>query len=520
MSDLIEDFLYKYGPCLSSEITTYLIQTLRISPEAARKRVSRLTGNVRRLSYVTFPRKARFMYLEQQFGSPFYWEKLVDALMQGNTAYGNAIAALRQRGGAIPERMFPIICGAPIKQQKHLSPETIFNRLNEAGLLKLVTLPGLGDCIAIVQADGYYDQLATIVRTRLITESFLLTAVSDWLRKLGIVSYDKVATREDDDLPRVGTFAWDLTAPSYLGPMVKATKDGKDKPGFVVCDVYLGDSVSIGGIKPFINKCRTLRSLRNVGPCLQIFVAGKFDSDAFQLLKKNGIIPATPANLFGEEVAAGLLELSTVLNKAAVLSTIDPLQFDELFNKLGKISGASNQLRGTLFEYLAAEVMRKLGAHSVRLNRIYKSGTDEAEADVIAERQDLSVTFIECKGHDPYGQTPHSEVKRWLQHNVPTFFKVKNEDQNWKNIPVHFEFWTTAPLTQESLSFLENAKNEIKATRYTISWRVGPEILSLCQQTNDKGLINAYKKHFMKFNSKAARTAAIWPEGSRQERQG
>ena len=516
MSDLVEDFLQNHGPCLSGEVAAYLVETLRISPVAARKRVSRLTGNVRRLGYVTFPRRARFMYLEQQFGAPVYWEKLVGALMQTNTAYGNAIAALRQRGGAIPERLFPIVCGAPVRQQKHLSPETIFIRLNEAGLLKRVTLPSLGDCIAIVQADGYYDQLAPKVRARLITENFLLTAVSDWLRKLGMVSYGKVATREGDALPRVGTFAWDLTAPSYLGPMVKATKDGKDKPGFVVCDVHLGDPITIEGVKPFINKCRTLRSLRNVGPCLQIFVAGKFRGDAFQLLKQNGIIPATPANLFGEEVAAGLLELSAVLNKAATLSTIDPLKFDELFRKLGKIAGASNQLRGTLFEYLAAELMRKSGANSVRLNRIYKNGRDEAEADVIAERQDLSITFIECKGHDPYGQTPHSEVKRWLQHNVPVFFKVRNEHQDWQNIPVHFEFWTTAPLTQESLDLLERAKSEIKATRYTISWRVGREILTLCQRTNDDGLINAYRKHFMRFNARpAAPATAILPEQRR-----
>ncbi|WP_416391849.1 hypothetical protein NR756_06580 [Alloalcanivorax xenomutans] len=513
MSDLVESFLQSHGPRLSSEVADYLVQALGISPVAARKRVSRLAGNVRRLGYVTFPRKARFMYLEQQFGSPVYWENLVAALMQTKSAYGNALAALRQRGGAVPERLFPIVCGAPVKQQRHLSPETIFTRLSEAGLLRRVTLPSLGDCIAIVQADGYYDQLAPMVRTRLITESFLLTAVSDWLKKLGIVSYGKVATREDNALPRVGTFAWDLTAPSYLGPMVKVTKGGTDKPGFVVCDVHLGDIVTVEGVRPFINKCRTLRSLRNIGPCLQIFVAGKFQGDAFQLLKKNGIIPATPANLFGEEVAAGLLELSTVLNKAAALATIDPTEFDALFRKLGKITGAADQLRGTLFEYLAADVVRKAGAHQVRLNRIYKNAGKEAEADVIAERHDLSISFIECKGHSPYGETPHSEVKRWLQHNVPTFFKVRNEHPDWQNMPVHFEFWTTAPLTEESISLLEKAKSEIKATRYTIGWRLGPEILALCEDTGDEGLITAFRKHFMKSNAKSAGpAAAIWPK--------
>lgn len=497
MNNLVEEFLRNHGPCLSNEITAYLVQTLKISPDAARKRVSRLAGNVKRLGYVTFPRKVRFMYLEQQFGSPIYWDNLVKALSKNNTAYGNAIAALRQRGGVVPKYLFPIICGAPVQQKKHLSPETIFNRLEKAGLLMQVTLPSLGDCIAVVQTDGYYDQFASVVRARLITERFLLTAVCDWLRKLGIVSYGKVALRDDGVLPRVGTFAWDLTAPSYLGPMVKSTKTGKDNPGFVVCDVYLDEPITIDGVKPFINKCRTLRSLRNIGPCLQIFVAKNFQEDAFQLLKQNGVIPATPENLFGKEVAEGLLELSNVLNKAATLSTIDPIKFDGLFNKLGKITGASNQLRGTLFEYLTAEIMRKLGFNPVRLNRIYKADKSESEVDVVAEKQDKSVTFIECKGHSPHGETPHSEVKRWLHHNVPTLYKVRNDNHEWKNIEVNFEFWTTAPLTSESLKLLEKAKNEINANRYTINWFVGPDILTLCQETKDKGLINAYRKHFM-----------------------
>lgn len=502
MSQQVESFLQDYGPQLSSDIADYLVETFGISSATARKRVSRLAGNVRRLGYITFPRKARYMYLEQQFGSPWYWENLVEALMRTNSAYGNAIAALRQRGGAVPERLFPIICGAPLKQQKHLSPDTIFIRLSEAGLLKRVTLPSLGECIAIVQADGHYEELAPMVRARLITESFLLTAVSNWLKKLGIVSYGKVATREGDTLPRVGTFVWDLTAPSYLGPMVKATKEGKDKPGFVVCDVHLGDSVTSEGVRPFVNKCRTLRSLRNVGPCLQIFVAEKFDGDAFRLLKQNGIIPATPANLFGEEVAAGLIELSAVLRNAAELSSIDPTKFDELFRKLGKIEGASDQLRGTLFEYLAADVMRKSGIQRVRMNQIYRSGEKKAEADVIAERDDISITFIECKAHSPYGQTPHDEVLRWLQHTVPTLFKVKNEHHDWKNLAVHFEFWTTAPLTEESIALLEKASSEVRPTRYTIKWCIGSEILALCQKTKNDGLITAFRKHFMKFNSR------------------
>ena len=503
MADIVEDFLKAHGPCLSGEVAQHLIGSVGVSAVAARKRVSRVSGEVRRLGYITFPRKARFMYLQQQFGSPVYWQNLVRALLETNSAYGLAIAALRQRGGLIPAKHFSIACGAPVKQARHLSPDTILKRLSEAGLVQKSDVPGLGDCVLPIQHPEYYDDKAADVRVRLITEDFLLTAIRDWLRKLGIVSYDKVTTRDAESLPMVGTFAWDLTAPSYLGFMVKSGKDRTLKPGFVACDVFLGETVTADCIRPFINKCKTLRSLQKVGACMQIFVASNYDSTAFQLLKENGIIPATPNHLFGEEVAQGLIGLSAVLKKAAI-TAIDPAEFDGLFKKFGKIEGAATQLRGTLFEYLVADVARKTMSTDIKMNRIFKSDDDKkAEADVIAIKEGLSITFIECKGYSPYGEVPDAYVERWLQHNVPIFYKETRKHPDWKNLKVHFEFWVTGTLSGAALSMIETAKKKINPNRYTIDLRLGPQILKICQSTNDEGLSTAFKKHFMKFDSNA-----------------
>ena len=226
MADPVANYLERCGPALSSEVSAHLVETLGLTPEAARKRLSRAVGEVRRLSGVTFPHKARLMYLRQQFGSDLYWSKLVAALIQTRSAHGYAIAALQQRGGLIPERHFAIACGAPLKQSKHISPETIFARLSQAGLLSRVNLPGVGDCIALVQEDGHYESQAEPVRARLITEEMLLLAVKDWLRKLGVASYGKVVTRDGESPPRVGTFLWDLSAPCYLGP-ARARRPGR-----------------------------------------------------------------------------------------------------------------------------------------------------------------------------------------------------------------------------------------------------------------------------------------------------
>ncbi|WP_192937121.1 hypothetical protein [Sinorhizobium meliloti] len=79
MVDPVEDFIRYQGPCLTSAVSDHLVQNLGLTPAAARKRVSRASGEVRRLAYITFPRKARYVYLEKQFGSPEYWSNLVDA---------------------------------------------------------------------------------------------------------------------------------------------------------------------------------------------------------------------------------------------------------------------------------------------------------------------------------------------------------------------------------------------------------------------------------------------------------
>ena len=495
MSDIVENYLKTYGPSLSSEVTEHLVKVLNFSPVAARKQVSRARGEVRRLAYITFPRKARFIYLRQEFGSPLYWERLIEALLKTKSAFGLAIAAIKQRDGLIPEAHFAIACGAPLRQARHLSPDTIFQRLETAGLLQKTNVAGLGPCITLIQSAEHYDFLEAEVRVRLITEEILLTAIRDWVRKLGIVSYDTVTIRQGETQPTVGTFAWDLTAPCYLGCMVKFGKDGNVKPGFVACDVYLGDKMSPAGIQPFINKCVTLRMLRNVGACMQIFVANEYSEDAFKLLKKHGIIPATPRNLFGKEVAEGLATLPQVLRKAAA-SAIDPEGFDQLFRKLGKIEGASNQLRGTLFEFLVEAVVRKTISTEIRRNRVFTINGKKAEADVIAIRENQSVTFIECKGYNPDSETPTDKLRRWLDHRIPVFFKAIKSHPDWRNLEVFFEFWTTGSLSDEALTIFENAKTTNKPSRYKIELRQNSNILEVCEATADKGLVTAFRKHF------------------------
>ena len=499
MSSAIEHFLKSNGPCLSTEVSEHLTKNLGLTPAAARKRVSRAGGEVKRLGYISFPHKARFTYLQQQFASPHYWDSLTKALLKTNSAYGLAIAALRLRNNLIPVEHFSIACGSPLQQSKHLSPNTVFERLEQAGLLQKTKVPSLGECISLIQHDGYYDNMAPDVQARLFAEKLLLLAIRDWLRKLGLVSYDKVAIREDINQPKVGTFTWDLTAPCYLGSMVRLGRDGTVKPGFVVSDVYFGNNlVDSSDIQPFIHKCVTLRALRNVGACMQIFVAKRYAQDAFQLLKNNGIVPATPNNLFGDEVADGLTELSSALTKAAEVA-IDPDSLQSLFKKLGKIEGASNQLRGAFFEYLVADIARKTISSQIIMKKVLKLADDtEVEADVIAVQENKSITFIECKGYNPNAKVKDHDVKRWLQRTVPLLFRCAKSHPDWKNLKIYCQFWTTGYLSTDALAMFTNAQKTINKARYEIKLCRCTDILSMCKSTNNHGLVTTFKNCFMK----------------------
>lgn len=508
MTDVIEQLLLEHGPMLSTELSRLLVAQHNTTPAAARKRVSRLSPEISRLS-LAFPRNARFVYLKRDFGSPNYWKSLIKALLETRSAYGLALVALEQRGGIIPEDHFAMACGAPLRQAKHLSPEVIVARLKQAKLVGEYSIPGVGMCIGLVQGPDRYAFAGGEVRARLLTEEILLNAIKMWLRNLGLVSYDKVAVRTDGEPPpKVGTFAWDLTAPSYLGPMLGWSASGQQKPGFVACDVLLGVEIDEPGLRPFIYKSTTLRSLKNVGRCLQIFVANRYTQEAFDLAKRNGIVPATPENLFGSEVAEGLAQLTTVLQDAA-LASANPDVLSEVFSRLGRIEGAATNLRGALFEFVVAEITRQSFAGvSVAMNEHFQNDTGaRAEVDVVATDFRRSVRFIECKGYQPYGTVPDKYVTTWLEQRIPLVYQMARKHPGWKDLDVHFEFWTTGKLSIEARALVEDAGNRIR--KYTVVVRDASAVRDLAKQTRDASLVKTLEQHFLAHPMATVETAAL-----------
>lgn len=498
MSVEVADYLAANGPLASGALAAGLAASLNITPAAARKRIERRMLPVRTVNLV-LPRGAQFLYLESQYGSPRFWERLAETLMDGNGAYARGIRALTARGGIIPISHFAAAAGTS-SGQRQISGDEVMKRLVDAELLQFVEMPGLESCVAFARGEPYLDDRFPAVRARLIAEKVLLQSIHEWAAKLGFGSFHsfKLRTPETDRDPSVGTFSWDLTAPSFLGPLANWSDPAKPKPGFLVVDVLLTEVVGVDDISPFLYKCTTLRQFRGMGRCLQFFVANRYSQEALNLIRRAGIVPATPESLFGTDVAMALLELLKTLSQAAE-KAVDPVLFSELFERLGKAEGAVGTLRGALFEYIVADVVRALEPPAeITLNKIYREGgKDVAEVDVRVIVKNRYIRFIECKGLMPGNFLSDNEVDKWLNKRIAVVLSQTRKNNDLSKLELRFELWVTGELTAEAKAMIAAAQCRAALKGYSIGVFYAADIDHEVSLVKDPSLRKVVDKHFL-----------------------
>jgi hypothetical protein len=493
---MLADTLKALGPCLSTDLTDYLVAHHKLSPVAARQRVSRGAPQIKRLAHLPFARKARFLYHQDEYASPLYWDRLFDAILATAGPYARALGAVQARQ-VVPLDHFLAACGAPIAQKKQLSALTMLDRLVAANVLVKDTLPGLGVCVMTKKTFERHQhdlaELAAITRSRLIAETVLLDSIREWLRRLAMVSFNAVRTRAGE-MPRVGTFAWDLTAPSYLTSVLTRLKEKGVKPGWVVCDVLLIENVQLKHVEPFLHKVRSIEALKNIGRTMYILVAQGYDAEAFKALRSAGIVPATPTSLFGKDVADGFRDLIQTLNEAAK-GVVDPEKFDQLFSKLGKLEGALGNMRGAFFELLVAEVVRKTAAAPVKLNKICKGEDGNAEVDVYHLNEGIEARMVECKGIAPGTFVDDEEVGLWLTTRIQ---RVRHHLQQlgWSGPRPRFELWTSGALSAQAHERVEKTRLA-NVKKFEVRVIEGDALRIAVKAVNDPSLLKTFEHHFL-----------------------
>ncbi len=486
----IVDLLHENGPMLSGEIAK-IYRDMGLSEGAARQRVNRRSEEVKVLFGLPFPRGARFMYLEGEFGDQRFYLSLINKLTVTGSAYGAALSGLFARGGICLTEHWPIVSCAPSKQKGHLPYDRILEGLKQAKLVQEIDIAGIGPCIGLNDRVGAWD--TAYFRAKLTIDHVLRAAVRKWAIRLGWSSKGAIEMNGHGALPRFSTMNFDIVGPCYLNSLTTRSK-GQVKPGFFVCDIISSGPLQVDHVSGFLKKVTSLTALRKLGRFQPMLLAEAYSEEALRELRSRGVIVATPDSLFGREVASALEELLRVLQKSAEIAIGNPGKVEELFDKL---EGFEGNLRGALFEMIVGHLVLNLFAGSIDIGVLVTDFETRQKADIDVRRvSGTDIACYECKGHGPDVFVSLEEVKYWLEKQVPIIRGAHKFEGRFHGLAERYEFWTTGKFTEDVVAYLEERKRTIR--RYEIDWKDGTDLQALASKLPNKTMQRLLKRFYHK----------------------
>lgn len=450
---IVKQVLESFGPCVSSELAEKIkILYPMMSPDAIRKMISRST-DVGKLKFVIFSHNRRFIYLKNDFGSIKFWRALEGCLHHANSVYSHAILAIINNGGYLKKRDFGIVCGSPIRQSKHIGYGTVLSNLISSNILREISVDSVGDCIVLNNNHSNDNGVRAMAHCESFFDKPTLELVKSWFRNIGLVAFNQVKTKYDDDInPVVGSFEWGMTAPSYVSPLAEYS-DGKLVPGFVVCDFSLGfssDEITTSAADTFIRKVQLTKFSRAKQRIMFVFFARRFSKESFRKLRSEGVLAITIASAFGNKVDESLSKLSDVV-KGTLSIEKHPSELLKIVQDFESISGENGNLRGYIFElFVSSQAVTLLGHGNISINKEYNINGSRAEGDVVLEGND-DIYIIECKN---VTMLPSPEVTRWIKKRIPTINAYYKEN-NPEGKRIHHYMWVTGMVNKKDINRLE-----------------------------------------------------------------
>lgn len=493
----IEEALEKTGPARSRRLVEVLTKLLKISPEAARQRLSRARTPVERYPRSLLPKGEVFFYLKNQDNTELYWQNLLRDLRETGAVYALAIDGLAARGGIVPVDEFSVVSGAPVALKKQVPSGDVARELIRLGVMEVIEIASIGSCFKLDFPAVEPPKRPNHIKARRLTEDIILDGLRQWLRNNGIGSYDSITVRGEGQPLMVGQFKWDLTGPSYLLP-VKRTKKTKIQNGFVVADVFAESHLDVHQIQYFIRKVQTYQKTSNSGSLFPILMAESFTREATIEGHKVGLMLTTTKNLFGRSVAKTLADLTKMLIKVTSSVAVDGKKLYELLDKLSEIEGSVGNMRGLFFELIATNIAEREFGGDIRYLR--QAHTDlktgrSTDLDVVCVTRQNKIYVIECKGKTPGGTISLEDVKDWLG-KLPIMQDFVANRDDLREYDQTYEFWTTGTFEANALKKLEFEQK--RRTKKTIAWKDGYDIRRVAEKFRLKAIVETLDQHFLK----------------------
>ena len=479
MSQKVINILKKYGPMLSGKAAHLIENEYHLSNEAARQCLSRATLPVHRLSRLSFEKRQKFIYLEEQFGTLAYYESLLESIQSSSKICWMVLCAFYSQNGYVSKSILPSLVAAPIQSLKgHKLYKDLIADLQACNIITEYseTYWRLSDWAMSLHPVNFNRAVGLETAKKQIVRDF-----SKWAANINLVSYQSVKSLPD--CAEFAHFQWGLTAPSYIGPLYDCSKK---TPGFIVGDVFFGQNASLDDIAFFLDKVATVRSFKKIPSVLPVLLVDHVSHEALMLLKEQKVVIGIIQNIFDERYVQLLYEIVRIFTNASAIVSQRPEEVEELFTEIARSDGRYNDLVGDMFELVAGFYYQSLGCRYLDIRRKIQNfeTRKKNEIDVLAIREG-QLFIVECKAMN--AAVDIEFVDRWLSETVVRIREwLKKEYSQYDKVT--FQLWSLGGFTDDAQRKLEKAAQQTK--KYIIEFYTKDQIVEMAKEKKVKPVVD------------------------------
>lgn len=479
----LEKHIKENGPILSGDLIKWLTTgETAISKEAARKRISRLTGDIYKLRGYFADGQILF-YHKEIYGREEYYVGIIEALKTSGKQYNYILQSLIFHYGYVKSGHLASYSASPIfKLKGHLTFDTVLGKLKT---LRIISDDGEYTKLNVdVAADSLSSKRAKGIE---FAKNFLLVQFNDWSRKIGLVSYNASKFHSE-----FGKYQFNFVSPSYVGNLTKMS-DAKIVPAFVVADIMIDNVITKSQVEFFINKINVLKNLNGLSNFIPFLIVDSIDQTALDNLKSQGVVLGFTNELFGENYKELLQSLINLITNAGAILKKSPDAYLDLIIKLNKlVDGKTNNLRGDLFELAVGYYQGRVCTNIDIGKNIIHEGL-RREIDVWGFKEN-KIIVCECKGYNH--PIDKDEIEKWLGEKIPVIRNWILSQPSLSEKDIVFQFWSTGGFTPEAMELLDSRKKATK--KYVIEYFNLDNMIAMSQEIKSKKFTEILREYYIK----------------------
>lgn len=404
--------------------------------------------------------------------SNIFISELLSSMKEHSIAYYSVIQTFFNNRGYINKKHSASFTRCPVeKLEKHITFSTVIGKLLSSNIISPVDTDIYKISEKKFSSLNYSEFKAKELAVKIITEDFYR-----WSRNINLVAYNSGKTFFDNAV--FSKFQWCFSAPSYI---TGVKRDGKQ--GVIVADVLIDKYVTEDDVDFFIPKINTIKKFKNHINFIPIFIVISTSIEAFEKLKRMGVVILTIRNWLGKDYEMAITNLIILVSNAEKIVKKNPEKYLEYLDSICKIESKSGNMKGVLFELSVYYHLSK-DYPNIELNKFIKNPGNESinEIDIYCSNG-KEIRIIECKGSS--NKLDIETVKKWLNETIYNIWRhLLNTGENSKNIT--FELWSTGGFSEDALNLLYEKSKIIK--KYNLKYYDKKSIYDIARDRGNKHL--------------------------------